>query len=37
MVAPRSITPKLAEEFFDAVREYVRSAFSHPDQDGRYS
>jgi hypothetical protein len=32
MVAPRSITPKLAEEFFDAVREYVRSAFSNPDQ-----
>jgi hypothetical protein len=32
MVAPRSITPKLAEEFFDAVREYVRWAFSYPEQ-----
>jgi hypothetical protein len=32
MVAPSSISPRLATEFFEAVREYVRSALGHPDQ-----
>jgi hypothetical protein len=32
MVAPPSISPRLAEEFFEAVREYVRWAFSRPER-----
>ena len=30
MVAPPSISPTLAEEFFEAVRGYIRWVFSHP-------
>jgi hypothetical protein len=32
MVGPPSISPRLADEFFQAVREYVRWAFSFPEQ-----
>jgi hypothetical protein len=32
MVTPSSISRRLAEEFFEAVREYVRWAFSRPEQ-----
>ncbi|SRR6266478_3137924 len=32
MVAPPSISRRLAEEFFEAVREYIRWAFGHPQQ-----
>jgi hypothetical protein len=31
-VAQAPIKPKLADEFFEAVREYVRWAFGHPKQ-----
>src|SRR5713101_6825663 len=32
MVAPPSISRTLADEFFEAVREYVRLAFSRPER-----
>ena len=32
MVAPPSISRKLAEEFFEAVREYVRWSLSRPER-----
>jgi len=32
MIAPRPINQNLANEFFEAVREYVRWAFGHPKQ-----